>query len=864
MRKITVFIILCILGTLHVLASVYDGYKLIRQDYYEDALNVFRDPGCTSPILKELGKQYCYLRMKNILFDKDQTEILLFNKAVPDSVFCWVAEDMKEYLRDDSCKIVFIEKVLADKRSNTYTTFEKFSIYLSLVSACERRQDYARCIVYYAEKMKYSNSENIIADCNYYIRKYCRELNDSVFWEKHESYCMANGIPIDTLHKPREISMAGLFKISSSPTKKKSGASCSYVWDRMRLRYSPTRMDSLAVKAQMKHVSFSEREEIYLEMARYDSIHFSSQNNYIGRGYSHQLLKLADLCSEEKKLTEEEKCLYMAYKGFLLKPSLKNIDSQITTLERLVDNAIYQKKYDQAIKYEHEIANTYYRIYGISEVTYFENLHKFDDRCVFGIMSWSNILFGFKEHIVREASILCLQGAYGAAYDKCLLTDSIVQSYVNWKSSYVWKNKYDIDLMYVKSKCTFEQGDYQEAYRLMDSTLNLSNKYYWNGAVLAKTRDAFGGKIVFTDEDRLWLIERYAKERDLIYNSAYYLKNEEFSNLAYNQCLSEKNILLETSNVIYKLAISYNNEHYFHIKALKEVLDTSTNVFVIDSLQKTIVTEEREMVSEISLILDSLSIKLFCNNQDVKSGLLPNQVAIEYMVAPLSEDSTMYCALLLHNNSQYPEMIPLFEEKEVLSLVNTTTENQTSHTYSFDGNGEQLSNLIWGKVFPHVKPGETIYFAPSGLLHQVAIEALPYDEDHTMADIYNLVRVSSTREIVLNKSSEMHTTATLYGGIKYDMSVEDILAESELYSSITLLASRGIENDTLDRGNVKYLPGTKKEVESINQMLKDNKLNVQLFTTTNANEESFKALSGKHQNILHIATHGFYWSDSTA
>jgi len=39
---------------------------------------------------------------------------------------------------------------------------------------------------------------------------------------------------------------------------------------------------------------------------------------------------------------------------------------------------------------------------------------------------------------------------------------------------------------------------------------------------------------------------------------------------------------------------------------------------------------------------------------------------------------------------------------------------------------------------------------------------------------------------------------------------------------------------------------------------------VQLYTSTTANEESFKALCGKHQNILHIATHGFYWSDSTA
>ena len=248
----------------------------------------------------------------------------------------------------------------------------------------------------------------------------------------------------------------------------------------------------------------------------------------------------------------------------------------------------------------------------------------------------------------------------------------------------------------------------------------------------------------------------------------------------------------------------------------------------------------------------------------VRNRLSTEEIAIEYMVAPLNADSTMYCALLLRKNSKYPKLIPLFEEKEVSSLLNTSTEGKTNGTYSFDGNGQALQQLIWSKILPYVKQGETIYFAPSGVLHQVAIEALPFDETHTMGDKFNLVRLSSTREIVLNKSKDTHTTASLYGGIHYDMTGEELLAESEQYFSSSLLASRGIENDTLDRGSVNYLPGTKKEVESIDKMLKDNHLSVQLFTMTSANEESFKAISGKHQNILHIATHGFYWTDSAA
>ena len=254
--------------------------------------------------------------------------------------------------------------------------------------------------------------------------------------------------------------------------------------------------------------------------------------------------------------------------------------------------------------------------------------------------------------------------------------------------------------------------------------------------------------------------------------------------------------------------------------------------------------------------------------QDVQQELDTSQIAIEITSFQFFRnrytDSTMYCALLLRNNSEYPELISLFEEKEVTTLINTTTENLTSFTYSYDGNGKKLSNLVWNKILPYIKPGETIYFAPSGLLHQLAIEAMPYDETHTMADMFNLVRLSSTREIVLRKDELKHSTATLYGGIQYNMSGDELLAESEQYATTNLLASRGIDNDTLNRGTVDYLKGTKIEVENINRMLKDNKLQVQLFTSKAANEESFKALSGKHQNILHIATHGFYWPDSTA
>lgn len=358
----------------------------------------------------------------------------------------------------------------------------------------------------------------------------------------------------------------------------------------------------------------------------------------------------------------------------------------------------------------------------------------------------------------------------------------------------------------------------------------------------------------------------------------YQTEKPSVSSFAYDNELFVKGLLLTSSNFVRNSILESNDTTL--INQWNELTSKKQQIIVLEEKdpQSEYLEQVRNEAEQLEKEVTKSSAAFRQSREQwnitwdsVRNHLSKNTAAIEYMVAPLNEDSTMYCALLLRNNSKYPELIPLFEEKEALSLVNTSNESYTNNTYSYEisegdttGNGLKLSNLVWGKILPHIKPGETIYFAPSGLLHQLAIENLPHDANHTMSDKYNMVRLSSTREIVLHKEDPKHTSATLYGGIQYDMSGNELLAESKQYSQSDLLASRGLEDNSLDRGNIKELPGSKTEVENISRLLCENHLSAQLFTSTTANEESFKALSGQHRNIIHIATHGFYWSDSTA
>jgi CHAT domain-containing protein len=75
--------------------------------------------------------------------------------------------------------------------------------------------------------------------------------------------------------------------------------------------------------------------------------------------------------------------------------------------------------------------------------------------------------------------------------------------------------------------------------------------------------------------------------------------------------------------------------------------------------------------------------------------------------------------------------------------------------------------------------------------------------------------------------------------------------------------SRNIIDSLRVRGaseGMPYLEGTATEVEAIAQLAKSSKIKTTTLTGVKGNEESFKALSGENIQIVHIATHGFYWT----
>lgn len=344
------------------------------------------------------------------------------------------------------------------------------------------------------------------------------------------------------------------------------------------------------------------------------------------------------------------------------------------------------------------------------------------------------------------------------------------------------------------------------------------------------------------------------------------------SSFAYNNELFTKGLLLNSSNAIrFSITESVDTaliRQWNELTTIKQKMivmeEKNPQSQYLEQLRKEAEQLEKSITRSSAAYRENLR-QWNISWDSVRAVLKPKQVAIEFMKVPLNMDSTMYCALLLRDTCSYPLMIPLFEENQVAGLAGVSLSSAIKQVYDYNGYGMQLSQIVWSKIQKYINRGDEVFFAPTGVLYQLAIENLPFDENHTMSDVYNMVRLSSTREIVLQPGKKKYKTAALYGDINYNLRDTSVmLANADRYRDMAKISIVGLSGDTVQRSMASNLPGTKKEIDTIQPILQKKKIDVTVYAWDNACEESFKALTGKHPSILHIATHGFFWDDAKA
>ena len=311
-------------------------------------------------------------------------------------------------------------------------------------------------------------------------------------------------------------------------------------------------------------------------------------------------------------------------------------------------------------------------------------------------------------------------------------------------------------------------------------------------------------------------------------------------------------IIQESNNVEAKLMYSElrQNRQILNAQYLKPIAERYINC---DSLERVSSDLERQLVSQVKEFGD-YTRNLSITWKDVQSQLDDSDIAIEFLSYNKTDSTTAYIALTLCKNDTAPVLTPLFNELQLKIVAGDEDTYQNS----------AANGLIWGPLMNRLADKSHVYFSASGMLHSIGIEYLP------SMDGKDCHRLSSTRELVTHKPSQSissATTATIFGGINYNATYGSIESSApkhvkDYYAMNTETSKKrgSFDYRSIQRYGVDSLRGSLAEMQEIYSMLKNHHVQCDTLSGTQASEESFKALSGQRKSLLHISTHGFYYT----
>lgn len=259
--------------------------------------------------------------------------------------------------------------------------------------------------------------------------------------------------------------------------------------------------------------------------------------------------------------------------------------------------------------------------------------------------------------------------------------------------------------------------------------------------------------------------------------------------------------------------------------------------------------------------------------ENIRDQLTENEAAVEFSNFRFHDgqkwtDSTYYCALIVRRGYAQPEMKFLFEQKQLDSILSLTgsDEEMVNLCYSdrgiiIPGNSQNkkisqlLFELVWEPLESSLIGVDTVYFSPSGSLHKISFAAISTPDSDCLVNKYYLVQLGSTRQIVKYKAAQDYIdvadSAIVFGGIDYEW--------AEILKDTAPHFSQFFPSDIARTHSLSYLPGTMKEAKVIDSLFRKGGIDIELHMGSKATKTVFLNVSGQAPQIIHIATHGFFF-----
>ena len=343
--------------------------------------------------------------------------------------------------------------------------------------------------------------------------------------------------------------------------------------------------------------------------------------------------------------------------------------------------------------------------------------------------------------------------------------------------------------------------------------------------------------------------------------------NSELIETCYNALLFSKSLLLETEKSVADIIRNEGTDddiaNYRNLLALNNRLLTLKSNYEYNKLEiDSLAIQQRELEQQLSHKCQSYNeyeTYLDINYEIVRNSLADHEVVVDFSDYQTEDSVRQYVAYIYDKDKSHPLLVKCFGQQQLDSLLDGM---QNFTLYNFEQLQDGAANLIWKSIEANIAKGSTVYYIPSGIMHSIALEALPLSDGTVLGQHYNFVRLTSAREIAnAHHSNKIDRTATLYGGLQYSLAPQKMEEESKVYEKSDLA---GLVRSEYGESGFKDLSNTKDEVKRIEKTLMDNGFCVKAYLGSKGNAESFVALNGKSSSIVHIATHGFYYTPDEA
>jgi CHAT domain-containing protein len=334
------------------------------------------------------------------------------------------------------------------------------------------------------------------------------------------------------------------------------------------------------------------------------------------------------------------------------------------------------------------------------------------------------------------------------------------------------------------------------------------------------------------------------------YNTLALSQLDDFKDLSgkvYNYQLLTKALLLSSSIKIRERILNSSDENlkaqYNTWMEKKELLTIALSLSPTQLVENEI--DPIALHQEVERLEKDLSQKseIFAQNfenkritfDDVRKSLKANEVAIEMVRYRYFNhsftDSVIYAALYVKSDTRRPEVIILSDgsrmESRFFRFYKNAIQSRIHDGYSY--------NAFWGPVQKQLGQVSTIYLSADGVYNQINLEAIPTPDGKYILDNSNIVLVSNTKDLYLQKGKPRQVpenTASMFGNPTFYLAAA---ADKRIFTD---------------------LPGTEKEISQLQFLLNQKGWKTDNFVETRATEEQIKELNSP--KIFHIATHGFY------